>query len=210
MPPNNNSPSSSSSEEAPNAIHPLQFFDMMMGESSSSREVLRSVNIAPLQGNQVAQEYLRPAKAVDFVNLFRMTQETFRRLVSWLQNYGGLRSTVNTSVDQKVMVFLRICAFNETQRVVADIFSRAQRTVGSIFHEVLASMLMLNQAFVKLPDPTTQRRPERAGYDDMFADCLGKLARCLLSQKPGIHTNFDRVYRWNIRTQPYSGGRGEL
>lgn len=89
-----------------------------------------------------------------FRDLFRMTKPVFRSLCQWLRHHTTLRDTRHHDVEQKVMVFLWMVAFNEPQRNTAYRFKMAQSTVSSIFRQVIIPMRYLHTRFVRLPGPT--------------------------------------------------------
>ncbi|ORY60128.1 uncharacterized protein BCR38DRAFT_444048, partial [Pseudomassariella vexata] len=51
-----------------------------------------------------------------FFQLFRMNKDTFWKLLEWLETYTAFKGTYYQSAAQKLMIFLWILAYNESQR----------------------------------------------------------------------------------------------
>ena len=79
-----------------------------------------------------------------FNDLFRLKKAVFFDLCRWLRINVGAEGNRRQSLEQKVMVFLWICAYNEPQRNTAYRFRMHQSTVSRIFHELIKPM---NEAF---------------------------------------------------------------
>ncbi|KAK4232673.1 hypothetical protein C8A03DRAFT_20079 [Achaetomium macrosporum] len=75
----------------------------------------------PVGAVKLAQKLLDGSDQ-QFKDLFRLDQQTFRRLASWLQNNAGLRPSRHQSPELKVMVVLWILAHAESQRSTAHKF----------------------------------------------------------------------------------------
>jgi DDE superfamily endonuclease len=87
--------------------------------------------------------------------MFRINKAIFRSLYQWLHDEGHLQSSQRTRLEQKVMVFLWMCAYNEPQRNTAMRFNITQAQVSNIFHEVLLPMKKLHTQFVKQQDASS-------------------------------------------------------
>lgn len=94
-----------------------------------------------------------------FEEHFRLKKAVFSALCSWLRTNTEASESRQQSLEQKVMVFLWICAFDETQRNAAHKFKIGQATVSRIVQSLLEPMRKLHLAFVKQP-PATYISPE--------------------------------------------------
>ena len=86
-----------------------------------------------------------------FFELFRMTKSEFKALIKWLKLYSTVKVTQYQSVEQKVMIYLWIVAFNEPQRNAAHFFKVSQSTVSTVVKELTPCFVLLHQAFVQQP-----------------------------------------------------------
>lgn len=99
---------------------------------------------------QLCNEILRGSEK-RFEELFRMKKAVFWALCRWLRLHTEASGSRLQSLEQKVMVFLWICAFDETQRNAAHRFRMHQSTVSRIVRDLLHPMRKLHLAFVTLP-----------------------------------------------------------
>lgn len=88
-------------------------------------------------------ELLLRGSPKQFQDLFRVTQDQFWQLLEWLELHTGLEGTRFQTSAQKLLAFLWICGFNETQRNTSHRFLVAQSSVSVAFHTVLPCMVQL-------------------------------------------------------------------
>lgn len=69
--------------------------------------------------SRIYAEWLLDAPKTMFKDLFRMLKAAFRGLCKWLRIYTIVAATRYQSLEQKVIVFLWICTYNEPQRNTA-------------------------------------------------------------------------------------------
>jgi hypothetical protein len=105
----------------------------------------------PLAANRFAARLLTGSER-RFFELFRMTQTEFTALVEWVCENCPVSNTRYYTVELKVMLFLWIVAFNETQRNAAHFFGVSQSTVSRTVKQYLPHFVRLHTAFVVQPD----------------------------------------------------------
>lgn len=133
------------------------------------------VDGGPEAANELARDLLN-GSTVRFHDMFRMPQEVFRALVTWLRGHTGLGDTRQLSAECQVMVFLWICAHNECQRNCAHRFSLAQSTVSDIVKKCLRWFRQLHKAYVR-PKPAKwlDERYEKDEKVGAFNGCIGAI-----------------------------------
>ncbi|KEY72644.1 hypothetical protein S7711_11543 [Stachybotrys chartarum IBT 7711] len=88
-----------------------------------------------------------------FKDLFRMKKTVFFELCRYLRNNNPELEDGRQGLELKVMIFLWICAYNETQRNTAYRFYTSQGQVSAVFHQLISPMRRLHTKFVHLPKP---------------------------------------------------------
>ncbi|KAM3340769.1 hypothetical protein P3S68_028403 [Capsicum galapagoense] len=81
-----------------------------------------------------------------------MTPSSFAGLCEILVRDGGLRPTVQVTVEQQVAKTLYLLAHNVTNRELSFIFRRSGESVNRHFHVVLRAILGLYEKIIKQPD----------------------------------------------------------
>ncbi|KAL8478687.1 hypothetical protein ACS0TY_030532 [Phlomoides rotata] len=105
-----------------------------------------------------------------------MDQVAFRRLCYLLKNIGGLRSSRNVTVAEKVAMFLCILAHHTKNRCVKYQFKRSGQTVSKHFHAVLECVLKLHHLFLVKPLPV---------LEDIVWIRGGESLRCMITRQKG-------------------------
>jgi DDE superfamily endonuclease len=109
-----------------------------------------------------------------FYDIFRMLKPTFKSLCKWLRKNTPLRSSRRVCLEQKVLVFLYTCAFNEPQSNTSTRFHLAQSTVSVIMQDLLKAMALLHTQFVRQPDETyVSKRVELDPKFNQFNGAIG-------------------------------------
>ena len=157
------------------------------------------------EGPEGARRFIRSilvGSETKFRQQFRMTKQQFRLLTGWFRRNTDLEESRHLLLEQKILVFLWICAFNETQRQAANFFGISQSTVSAIFHEVLGGMQKLHRTYVRLPDDQYISPEVEFGDKKVraFAGCIGAVDGTLLK----MHVRIDDQQRWR------SGRKGIL
>ena len=62
-------------------------------------------------------------------NLTRMRPDVFRKLLEWLQLYGGLRDTKLLSAAEKLLIFMLVFSNNQSYRLVCEETQHALSTI---------------------------------------------------------------------------------
>lgn len=131
-----------------------------------------------------------------FQELFRLNKAVFRNLCEWLKKNTLLHDTRYQSAEQKVMIFLWILSFDESQRNAAHRFGVAQSTISTVVHEMLPYFIALFQEEVTLP-PDGYISPEIALNPKLcaFQGCIGAI------DGTHIHARIpaDQADRWRGR-----------
>ncbi|KAL8502018.1 hypothetical protein ACS0TY_021228 [Phlomoides rotata] len=103
----------------------------------------------------------------------RMDRSSFHKLCGLVKTIGGLKSSRNISVEEKVAMFLSILAHHTKNRCVKFRFKRSGQTVSKHFHHVLNYILRLQYLFLVTPQPVDETISDtRWGK---FQGCLGAL-----------------------------------
>ncbi|KAL8519178.1 hypothetical protein ACS0TY_010203 [Phlomoides rotata] len=120
--------------------------------------------------------YLRDLVEVsddDCKDQLTMDRAAFHKLCHLLQSTGGLSSSMNVTVAEKVAMFLSILAHHTKNRCIKFQFKRSCQTVSKHFHVVLNCVLRLHNLFLvtpqHIPDDSTDQRWCK------FKGCLGAL-----------------------------------
>ena len=82
-----------------------------------------------------------------------MGPQAFQGLCDILQRDGNLQDTQRAMVEEQVGKFLHMLAHNQTTRIMS-FFCRSSETISHHFHNVLRSIIMLEDQFLQQPDGT--------------------------------------------------------
>ncbi|WKA10349.1 hypothetical protein VitviT2T_027923 [Vitis vinifera] len=88
----------------------------------------------------------------DCYNQLRMGKDAFARLVNILRGIGRLRNSAHSNVKEQVAKFLHIVGHNLRNRTMKFYFKHSSETVSHHFHQVLRTIISLNDVFLKQPD----------------------------------------------------------
>ncbi|KAL8460816.1 hypothetical protein ACS0TY_032355 [Phlomoides rotata] len=103
----------------------------------------------------------------------RMDRSTFHKLCHLLQFTGGLSSSRNITVAEKVAMFFSVLAHHTKNRCVKFHFRRSGQTVSKHFHAVLDCVLGLHNTFLVTPQPIPDDSTDHRW--GKFKGCLGAL-----------------------------------
>ncbi|MFQ6645470.1 hypothetical protein Gotur_019099 [Gossypium turneri] len=78
-----------------------------------------------------------------------MNSITFFKLCEMLQILGGLKSSTNMLVDEKVAMFLHIIFHHLKNRVIKHHFNRSREIVSRLLHNVLNAIICLQDVLFK-------------------------------------------------------------
>ena len=131
-----------------------------------------------------------------FYDLFRMSKEVFVALRDWMFSNTHLRDTRYQTVEQKLLIFIWILAYNEPQRNTAARFRIAQSSVCAIVADMVPRFIQLFNAFVKMPpnnfvDPTIEFSPQL----QYLTGAIGAVDGTLLH----AHIPLDQQRTWRCR-----------
>ena len=98
-------------------------------------------------------DHLLQGSPRQFKELFRLTKPQFWQLLEWFEQNTELADTKWQTSTQKLLIFLWIFAFGETQRNASHCFLCAQSSGSTTFRTVLVAIQKLYPAFVKQPGP---------------------------------------------------------
>ncbi|KAL8546241.1 hypothetical protein ACS0TY_006091 [Phlomoides rotata] len=84
----------------------------------------------------------------DSKDQLRMDRASFHKLCGMVKTIGGLKSSQNVSVEEKVAMFLTILAHHTKNSCVKFQFKRSGQTVSKHFHHVLNCILRLQYMFL--------------------------------------------------------------
>ncbi|KAL8555186.1 hypothetical protein ACS0TY_003120 [Phlomoides rotata] len=91
----------------------------------------------------------------------RMDRSTFHKLCHLLQFTGGLGSSRNVTVAEKVAMFLSVLAHHTKNRCVKFHFRRSGQTLSKHFHAVLKCVLRLHNLFLVTPQPISDESTDQ-------------------------------------------------
>lgn len=103
---------------------------------------------SPAEARRIADSFIRLPDQM-FFDLFRMPKATFFDLVQWLRDHTLAQGSRYTTLEQRVLVFLWLMAFNETHRNAARAFHLNRGTISRIFHCIKGPMRRLHETFVR-------------------------------------------------------------
>ncbi|KAL8556984.1 hypothetical protein ACS0TY_004453 [Phlomoides rotata] len=109
----------------------------------------------------------------DCKDQLQMDRSSFHKLCGLVKTIGGLKSSRNISVEEKMAMFFSILAHHTKNRCVKFCFKRSGQTVSKHFHHVLNCILRLQYLFLVTPQPVDETISDtRWGK---FQGCLGAL-----------------------------------
>ena len=83
-----------------------------------------------------------------------MGPQAFQGLCDILRKGGDLQDTQRAMVEEQVGKFLHMLAHNQTTRIMSFFFCRSSETISHHFHNVLRSIIMSEDQFLRQPDGT--------------------------------------------------------
>lgn len=123
-------------------------------------------------------DILRSENHSRHLHAFRMTRDTFMKLVAFCGEHTELRATREVSVEEKLGIFLYIVSNGVSFRAAKEHWARALGTISTAFSEVLDALLILHQHYVVLPSkdrPLDARIQSSRKYYPYFKDVAGAL-----------------------------------
>ena len=85
-------------------------------------------------------------------DVIRMGPQAFQGLCDILWRDSDLQDTQRATVEEQVGKFLHMLAHNQTTRTMSSFFCRSGETISHHFHNVLRSIIMLEDQFLRQPD----------------------------------------------------------
>lgn len=101
-------------------------------------------------------------------NMFRMTQSTFRQLLTDLETKYGLLPSERTSTVEKLGIFLYILSVGASNRQAQERFQHSGETISRIFKEVLHVMVGLSRDMLRPRDPEFKKVPPQIANDTRY------------------------------------------
>ena len=83
-----------------------------------------------------------------YYDVIRMGPQAFQGLCDILWRDGDLQDTQRATVEEQVGKFLHMLAHNQTTRIMPFLFCRSSETISRYFHNVLRSIIMLEDQFI--------------------------------------------------------------
>ena len=107
------------------------------------------------------------------VNTFTMEPHLFVKLCEELSVKYGLKSSRQTSIIEKVGIFLYIVATSVSNKVVMERFQRSSDSISKVFHEVLNAIsnretTCLAHDIIRPQDPNFKDIPSRITNDERY------------------------------------------
>lgn len=84
-------------------------------------------------------------------NVTRLTYRSFIKLALWLKEEAHVQPGRGISIEQKMVIFFKICGHGNTYRDLASQFRHSIGTISKIFYEVLKGLEALHPLLVRLP-----------------------------------------------------------
>ena len=117
------------------------------------RQVTYSISSLSLKRRSVRDELMREIienkKCRDII---RMGPGAFLDLCDMLRKEGGLQPTQRATIEEQVAKFLYILSHGVKHREISFFFRRSGETINRHFHQVLRSVIQLEEKFLKQPD----------------------------------------------------------
>ncbi|KAJ1328859.1 nuclease HARBI1 [Microdochium nivale] len=156
------------------------------------------IGVVPVDGEYRTNQCLFDISDLQFHDTFRMTKASFIMLEAWMAEHTLLVDNRHgTSLRLMLMVFLWICAFNETQRNASRMFALSTSIVSYVFNEVLKAIQVLYVDFVK-PRNANDVPDEIANstrWWPYFKDCIGAIDGTLVH----LHVPASTAKIWRCR-----------
>ncbi|XP_075654994.1 uncharacterized protein LOC142625185 [Castanea sativa] len=105
-----------------------------------------------------------------------MGPQAFQGLCDILRRDGDLQDTQRATVEEQVGKFLHMLAHNQTTRTMS-FFYRSGETISRHFHNVLRSIIMLEDQFLRQSNGTQVPLEilNSSRFNPYFKDCIGAL-----------------------------------
>ena len=117
------------------------------------RRVTYSISSLSLERRSVRDELMREIienkKCRDII---RMGPRAFLDLCDMLCKEGGLQPTQRATIEEQVAKFLYILSHGVKHQEISFFFRRSGETINRHFHQVLRSVIQLEEKFLKQPD----------------------------------------------------------
>jgi hypothetical protein len=117
------------------------------------------VSYAPMsamdQERQANLDKIYNCNDIECVNKLRMRRASFFNLCNLLRDRSLLRDTINSSVEEQVVMFLHVVGHNQRFRVIHQNFRRSMETVSRYFREVLYAIGELRGEMIRPPSNDT-------------------------------------------------------
>ncbi|KAL8512430.1 hypothetical protein ACS0TY_018779 [Phlomoides rotata] len=111
----------------------------------------------------------------DCKDQLRMDRAAFHKLCGLVKTIGGLKSSWNISVEEKVAMFLTILSHHTKNICVKFQFKRSGQTVSKHFHHVLNCILRLQYIFLAPAQPVDEYSSDLRWGFCLMKGCLGAL-----------------------------------
>ena len=116
------------------------YVDRVLTESSGERENVQQELLSELRCSRKCRD------------IIRIRSYVFAKLCEILRGTGRLKDTRNASVKEQVAKFLYILAHNERIHMVSFFFHRSNETISCHFHNVLRTVIYLEDQFLLQPN----------------------------------------------------------
>jgi hypothetical protein len=128
-----------------------------------------------LAGKQYVDDLLSSGNSQRVIDVLRMPLETFFTLRDWCIEHDHLQPTRHISVEEQLVIFLKIVGENASNRIAQDRFQHSGETISRVFNTVLDAILKLYPEVVK--QPSNDIVPVRIRNDSKmypyFKGCIG-------------------------------------
>ncbi|KAL0002423.1 hypothetical protein SO802_016204 [Lithocarpus litseifolius] len=110
-------------------------------------------------------------------DVIRMGPHVFQGLCDILQRDGDLQDTQRATVEEQVGKFLHMLSHNVTTRIISFFICCSSETISRHFHNVLRSIIMLEDQFLQQLDRTQVPLEilQSSRFNPYFKDCIGAL-----------------------------------
>ncbi|XP_039134372.1 putative nuclease HARBI1 [Dioscorea cayenensis subsp. rotundata] len=106
-----------------------------------------------LHGDQARDELMSHLLSSDLChNMIRMSPRAFLGLCEILVRDGGLRPTLQVSIEEQVARTLYLLGHNVSHRELSFFFRRSRETISRHFHNVLQAIVELEEKYLVQPD----------------------------------------------------------
>ncbi|KAA8548198.1 hypothetical protein F0562_004541 [Nyssa sinensis] len=141
------------------------YVDRALRHSNTERQKVRDELLNQLKTNERCRD------------IIRMGPEAFENLCNILKKDGGLQPTKRTTIEEQVVNFLHIVSHNVKNRTIQFFFRRSGETISRHFHNVLRSIISLEDTFLQQPDGS-EIPPEivfNSRFYPYFKNCIGAI-----------------------------------